>query len=79
MNKTELAQKAGVKKEALDAVLNAIVEAVKAGECVTIPGFGSFTVVERAARKGINPLTKEVIDIPAKKSVKFKVGSKFAL
>lgn len=79
MNKTELIVKAGVKKEVVDAVLGAIVEAVKNGETVTIPGFGTWSVVERSARKGVNPLTKEVINIPAKKAVKFKAGSKFAL
>lgn len=78
MNKTELAAKAGVKKEVVDAVLNAIVEAVKAGETVSVIGFGTFGVVERAAHKGINPLTKQAIEIPAKKAVKFKAGSKFA-
>lgn len=79
INKTTLAAKAGVKKEVVDAVLDAIVEAVKAGETVSLLGFGTFNQVERAARQGINPLTKQPIQIAAKKAVKFKAGSKFAL
>lgn len=78
MNKTQLVAAAGVKKEAVDAVLNAIVAAVKAGETVAVPGFGTFSVVERAERKGINPATKQAIVIPAKKAVKFKAGKNFA-
>lgn len=77
MNKTELIAKVG-KTTTVDAVLAAIVDAVKNGETVAIPGFGTFSVVERAARKGINPATKQTIEIPAKKAVKFKAGSKFA-
>ena len=79
MNKTELVKAAGVKKEALDAILDAIVAAVKKGDNVVIPGFGSFQVKERAARKGINPLTKQPINIAAKKAVHFKAGSGLAL
>lgn len=79
MNKAELIKAAGVKKEALDAILSAIEAAVKNGENVVIPGFGSFIVKERAERKGINPLTKEAIVIPAKKAVAFKAGKGLAL
>lgn len=79
MNKAELVKAAGVKKEALDAILNAIEAAVKNGENVVIPGFGSFVVKERAERKGINPLTKQAIVIPAKKAVAFKAGKGLAL
>ena len=79
MTKTELVKAAGVKKEAVDAVLGAIVTALQNGENVVIPGFGSFTVKTRAARKGINPATKQVINIPAKKAVAFKAGKGLAL
>ncbi|EOS60369.1 hypothetical protein C815_01425 [Firmicutes bacterium M10-2] len=41
---------------------------------VDIKGFGKFTISERAARKGINPATKEQIDIAASKSIKFKAS-----
>ena len=49
--------------------------ALKAGDKVTIPGIVTIAVEERAARTGINPQTKEKIQIPAKKVVKFKAGS----
>ena len=86
MNKSELvdaiAQKSGLSKidskKALDATLDAIADELKSGGKVVLVGFGSFSVVERSARKGINPRTKETIDIPAKKAVKFKPGSELS-
>ena len=60
---------------ALNAVLDAITKAVKK-ENVQIIGFGTFSVVKRAARKGINPQTGEKIKIKAYKNVKFKAGAK---
>ena len=47
-------------------------DALKKGEKVTLVGFGTLSVAERAARTGINPATKETIEIPARKVVKFK-------
>lgn len=86
MNKSELisaiAEKSGLSKvdskKALDATLEAITEEIKAGGKVVLVGFGTFSVTERSARKGINPRTKKPIDIPAKKSAKFKAGSDLA-
>ena len=83
MNKTELVAKiaegAGLSKvdakKALEATLDAITSAVKKDEKVALIGFGTFSVAKRAARKGINVLTKKAIYIPAKKIVKFKAGS----
>ncbi len=83
MNKSELisaiAEKTGLSKvdakKALDATLETISEEVKSGGKVVLVGFGTFSVSERSARKGINPRTKEPIDIPAKKTTKFKPGS----
>lgn len=83
MNKTELvssiAEKAGLSKadskKALDACVEAIVEALKGGDKVSLVGFGTFAVSERPARQGINPLTKAPITIAAKKVVKFKAGA----
>lgn len=82
MNKTELisamAEKAGLTKvdahKALDAFIEATVENMKKGEKVTIPGFGTFSVTERAARTGINPQSKKKIKIAAKKAGKFKMS-----
>ena len=83
MNKKELVAKiaegAGLSKvdakKALEATLDAITSAVKKDEKVALIGFGTFSVAKRAARKGINVLTKKAINIPAKKIVKFKAGS----
>jgi DNA-binding protein HU-beta len=73
---TAIAKGAGLTKKQADAALKAAVEAVsnalKKGERVAIPGLGIFTVRERAARKGRNPRTGAVINIPARKVVVFK-------
>ena len=63
-------------EKALNSVMDAISEAVSAGDKVTLIGFGTFSVAERAAREGRNPQTGKKIKIPAKKIVKFKAGSK---
>lgn len=83
MNKTELinavAEKAGLTKvdakNALDATLSAIADALAKGDRVALVGFGTFAVTEKTARTGINPRTKEKIEIAARKSVKFKPGA----
>lgn len=83
MNKTEfinaVSGKSGLSKtdskKALDAFIETIVDELKAGGKVALLGFGSFSVAEKAARQGINPRTKEPIEIAARKSVKFKPGS----
>ena len=62
-------------KKALEATLEAITEAVKNDEKVALIGFGTFETAVRAARQGINPATKETINIPEKKIVKFKASS----
>ena len=65
-------------KKALDATLNAIADALKEGDKVALLGFGTFAVTERPARTGINPATKEKIEIAAKKVIKFKAGAELA-
>lgn len=83
MTKSDLvaaaAQAAGVtKKDAgmvLDAVLEAVTKALKKGDSVTITGFGTFRVSQRAARTGVNPRNPgEKIKIPAMKLPAFKAG-----
>jgi len=82
MNKAELveevASKVGLtKKEAgnvIDAVTSAITDSLGRNEKVTLVGFGTFRVMERKERRGVNPQTKEAIQIPAKKVAKFKPG-----
>ncbi|MCF2655548.1 MAG: HU family DNA-binding protein [bacterium] len=83
MNKTELIEKiaatAGLtkadSKKALEATLTAVKDALAAGEKVSLIGFGTFSVNERPAREGINPRTKEKVQIAAKKVAKFKAGA----
>ena len=73
-----VAEKAGLSKKdtskAVDAALEAIKDALVAGDSVSFIGFGTFGTAERAARKARVPGTKKVIDVPASKAVKFKVG-----
>lgn len=86
MNKTELIDKiaagAGISKadskKALAATVNALKEALIAGDKIQLVGFGTFSVNERPAREGINPATKEKIQIAAKKVAKFKAGAELA-
>ncbi len=87
MNKSELIKAAAAKAEVpavlaakvIDAALEAAVEAVKKGEGVQLVGFATVSVVNKAARKAKNPRTGAIVNIPAKKAVKIKAGSKFAL
>lgn len=62
---------------ALKAVIEAIMAGVKKNKKLTLVGFGTFSVVDRKARTGINPQTREKIKIKASKVVKFKAGSDF--
>ena len=59
---------------AVDAVVDAITAALKAGDTVTLVGFGTFTVRKRAARQGLNPQTREPIKIKASNNPAFKAG-----
>ena len=82
MNKNEfvnaIAEKSGLTKKDAEAALNAYIEvvtdALKAGDSVQLIGFGTFEVRERAARTGRNPLTGETIEIAAAKVPAFKSG-----
>ncbi|WP_339186724.1 HU family DNA-binding protein [Paenibacillus sp. FSL R5-0490] len=69
---TELSKKDVTK--AIDAVFEAISEALQSGDKVQLVGFGNFEVRERSARKGRNPQTGEEIEIPASKIPAFKPG-----
>ena len=60
---------------ALEAVTEALQEALTRGEEIKLPGFGVFAVTKRAASEGRNPRTGEKIAIPAAKVVKFKAGA----
>ncbi len=85
MNKEELvtaiAAKTGLTKksaeEVLDAVLDTVADTVRDGDRVTLSGFGTFLLVERAARKGRNPRTGEEIQIAPRKAPRFLPGKWF--
>ncbi|MCA8939158.1 MAG: HU family DNA-binding protein [Planctomycetes bacterium] len=59
-------------EDAFEHLFDILTDAMIKGNPVRVAGFGTFKVVERAARKGHNPKTGDIIDIPAKKAVKFK-------
>jgi DNA-binding protein HU-beta len=85
LNKAELvdaiASEANLSKtdaeNALNAFINTIQNAVSAGDKVTLPGFGTYAPTLRKARMGMDPRTREPVQIPERKSAKFSVGSKF--
>ena len=82
MNKAELIEeitnKTGLTKKDTRNIVNGVVETItntlKKGEKVTLIGFGTFQVIERKTRTGMNPQTGETIQIPAKKVPKFRAG-----
>ena len=82
MNKSELidaiAEKGGLSKadagKALDATIASVTEALKSGDTVTLVGFGTFGVKERAARTGRNPQTGATLEIKASKVPSFNAG-----
>ncbi len=84
MKKVELveavATKTGLTKadstRAIDAVFEAISNALAKGDKVPVAGFGTFAVSKRAAREGRNPRTGETVKIPARTAVTIKAGSK---
>ena len=86
MNKTELIEamvaKTGMTKKdtkkAVDAFMEVTTEALKKEKRLMIPGFATWKVIDRPARKGRNVRTGAVITVPAKKVVKFKVGATLA-
>jgi DNA-binding protein HU-beta len=87
MNKTQLIDAVAARSQRpktdtaalLEAVIDVVEETLASGEPVQLVGFGSFSVIERAAREGRNPATGETLAIPAKKIVKFKAGKTLAV
>jgi DNA-binding protein HU-beta len=86
MNKSDLinaiAESTGLTKadsnRVIDAFVGAVQKTLSKGEKVTLVGFGTFETSKREARKGRNPKTGAVIQIPARKVAKFRAGSKLA-
>ena len=80
MNNTDfvnaISEKAKISKtdaaNAMKAAIAAVTEALKKGDKVSLVGFGTLAVSEKPARSGFNPRTKETIEIPARKTIKFK-------
>ena len=83
MNKTELVAAVAAKAElskkdaeaAVAAVFDSVKDALADGDKVALVGLGTFSIKERAARTGLNPRTKETIEIPAAKVPTFKAGA----
>jgi DNA-binding protein HU-beta len=72
---TRIADEAGISKkaagQALDSMVTAIHEVLKTGEKIRVTDLGSFSVVTRQARKGVNPRTGKPLEIPTTKAPKF--------
>lgn len=79
---SKIAEDAGVTKAtagaALESFLEGVTKTLKAGDKLTLVGFGTFSVSKRAARKGRNPFTGEEIKIKAKKVAKFKASKELS-
>ena len=73
---TKVVAKKKMAEEAVNCVLDSIAGSLKKGEKVTLIGFGTFSVVKRAARTGRNPQTGKALKIKAKKVPKFVAGKK---
>lgn len=84
MNKKDfigmIAVKANLTKKdaeiALQAVTDSLTELLTRGDSIVLPGFASISIKKRAARKGRNPSTGKVIDIPASNVISFKTGAR---
>jgi nucleoid DNA-binding protein len=82
MNKAELVEEVSgqtgltkkTAREAVDGIISAITDALAREEKVTLVGFGTFQIMERKARTGVNPQTRGTIQISAKKVAKFRPG-----
>lgn len=61
-------------EKALSTVIDSITDVLASGDKITLVGFGTFEVRDRAAKEAINPLTKESVHVPAKKVPAFKAG-----
>jgi DNA-binding protein HU-beta len=74
----EVADKVGITKKEIGSVIDAVIESISKAlekrEKVTLVGFGTFQIMERKPRRGRNPQTGQVIQIPAKNVAKFKAG-----
>jgi DNA-binding protein HU-beta len=76
---TAIGKEANISKASAEKALNSftgvVTKALKKGDRLSLPGFGTFSVTKRKARVGRNPQTGKEIKIPAAKVAKFKAGS----
>jgi DNA-binding protein HU-beta len=87
MNKAELIKAIAMQikepqskcKKYLEIFIDVVMKALKKGKSVSLTNFGTFHVVQRKSRTGVNPSTKKKMTIPAKKVAKFKVGKKLKM
>lgn len=63
-----------VAKKAVETFMDVVSKSLKAGKSISLTGFGSFIVMKRKARRGVNPATGKPMEIKAKKVAKFKPG-----
>ena len=83
MNKSELVKEVAIATNktqvetavVIDAIISSITKALKEGQKIQLTGFISLDVVQSAARTARNPQTGAIVDVPAKKKIKFKAGS----
>lgn len=73
MSKAARIPKAACKK-CLEGFIDSVGKTLKGGQSVVLTGFGTFSVIKRKARTGVNPATGKKMNIPAKKVAKFKAG-----
>lgn len=80
---TSIAKSAKVSRktaeQGVNGLLSSLLAAIKEGKRVTLTGFGSFSIVERAPRTGRNPKTGERIPIPPRRVVKFRPGRELSV
>lgn len=80
---TSIAHSAQISKSAaergLNGLLSSLAAAISKGKRVTLTGFGSFTIVDRAPRTGRNPKTGETVRIPSRRVVKFRPGKSLSV
>lgn len=82
MNKAQLIEKMAKNskmsksacKKVLETFIDVVGKTLKTGSSIVLTGFGTFTVMKRKARTGVNPATGKKMDIPAKKVAKFRPG-----
>ena len=82
MNKAELVEEVAdqtgltkkLSREAVNGIISVITDSLTREEKVTLVGFGTFQVMKRKARRGVNPQTRKTLQIPAKNVPKFKPG-----